>query len=168
MGPLLLDQYQQFKCCASRATVSHPAVPLWLSDVRFVACCHKTSRDALSTTRRKTESHQEQILAQVSLTAWYLVMERPWVWVELLGVLINRYLPGCFSRLRCCRWLAWMFLRRLCLCEMSPPPKIKSCLGENIGTLSLKPVHMYIVNMFNIYIRSLVRLLYWIILEINL
>lgn len=69
MGPLQLDQYQQFKCRASRTTVSHPAVPLGLSDVRFVARCDKTSRDAFSASRRQTESHPEQILAQVSLNS---------------------------------------------------------------------------------------------------
>lgn len=65
------------KCpsCVSPAAEADPAVPLRLPDVRFGACRQETVRDAFSSSGRKTESHQEQILTQVSSNTWtYLKM----------------------------------------------------------------------------------------------
>lgn len=50
----------------SCATVSHPAVPLGVSDARFGTCHQEAARDALGSSKRQAESHQKQILAQVS------------------------------------------------------------------------------------------------------
>lgn len=52
--------------CFSCAAASHPSVPLGLPGVRFSAARQKTLPDAFSSSRRQTDSHQEQILTQVT------------------------------------------------------------------------------------------------------
>ncbi len=108
-------QTSLFVSCAAE---SHPAVPLRLRGVRFGASRPKTPRDAFSSSRRQTESHQKQILTQVSPSTWtHLHTDRFHVDQNTSLIILWFFCSGCSLKWRPCLWSKSTSWRRFYLSD---------------------------------------------------